>query len=468
VQKFPVKISEKISLAFLLILSMIIIQGCFSGRLAKRGQKFEEAGLYEMAAESYLRSFTANPRNIEAAAGLRRTGQRTIEMKAAVVSQECHSGGDRAVIYGFLDVVAYQQKIRHSGIDLSVPENIRNCYEAAKPRFLASSFEEARLLLEEENFGRAETIFSEIKRIDPDYPDLGQYMKISRSEPLYREGVLHLRNGFYRKAYSIFTDLITSHGPYKDANELRQDALAHGKITIAIADFHNNSSRADAHEIVKTRINISVSNLKNPFLHIIDDKNTELFIKEQEKSALTGSRMKIGGLMAARALLTGNLLEFEVQEGSMQKTERRAYLKEVVEVIDNVTREKSTRIVYHKVSYHEIRGENMAKGTFQFQLSSTETGAVLLSGVAELNPADRVHYAVFEGQHENLVPGHWVYRDRESPKDVIQNEPAALRNLQSLFTARNTLKTASELQNELITGIARDVSQALNNYNPEK
>jgi tetratricopeptide (TPR) repeat protein len=464
VQKLPVKISS----VFFLLLVMIACQGCLSGRLVKRAQKFEDAGLYEIAAENYLRSFNANPKNIDAATGLRRAGQRSLDLKASNVDKACASGDDRATVYSFLDVMAYHKKIRKTGIDLSVPGQARTCYEEAKPRFLAASYEEARLLLEEENFSRAESILSEIKQVDPDYRDLGQYMRISKSEPLYREGINQLNNGSYRKAHMTFSNLINNYGPYKDANELREDALSNGMLTIAIADFHNKSSQENTHDIIKTRINAAVSNLNNPFIRVVDSKNTALFLEEQEKAALTGSRMQIGRLMAARALLTGSLLEFDVQEGRTQRTERRAYLKEVFETEDNVTREKSTRTVYHKVTYNEIRRENQASGSFQFQLSSAETGAVLVSGVAELKPADKIHFAVFEGKHENLVPGHWEYRDRESPKDVINKEPAAVRSLLNLFAASNTIRTTAELQNELINGIAREVSQAINNYNPEQ
>ncbi len=447
---------------------MMTGQGCASKRFAKQARKFEDAGLYEMAAENFLRSFNANRKNIDAATGLRRTGQRALDLKAAAVVQACFSGNDRETVYNYLGVLAYHQRIRNTGIDLSITEQARSCYEEARPRFLDRSFEEARLLLDEEDFTGAESLFSEIKRIDPDYRDLKGYMRISRSEPLYREGVEQLNNGFYRRAFSTFTTLINDHGAYKDAIELREDALSGGMLTIAVADFKNNSSHRNAHELIKTRISTEISNLNNPFLQIVDDRNMEVFIKEQERAALLGSGMQVGRLMAARALLTGSLLNLELGEGRVQRTERRAYLKEVVETEDKATGEKSSRTLYHKVTYHEFRRENYASGSFQFQLSSTETGAVLASGVIELKPADRIHYAVFEGNPENLVPGHWENMNSESPKDNIQDQRVAVRNLQNLISARNTIKTTAILQNELMDGIAREVRNAVSNYNPEQ
>ena len=465
------QISAKLSSVFALIIIVILMSGgqaCTSKRLAKQAQKLEDAGMYELAAENYLRSFNANPKNIEAATGLRRTSQRTLDSKAAAVTQAYISGNDRQTVYSWLDALAYQERIRKTGIEISMPPQARSSYEEAKPRFLDRSFEEARLLLEEESFNQAESIFSEIKRIDPTYQDLDQYMRISRSEPLYRQGADQLNSGFYRRAYHTFSNLLNNHGAYKDAKELREDALSMGMLTIAIADFENNSRIRDAHVIVKNRITAEISNLNNPFVRIVDDRNIEAFLKEQELAARLGSDMKIGQLMAARALLTGNLLSFEITEGRVSRNEKRGFIKEVVTSENKDTGEKSTQTLYHKVTYNEYNQESRARGTFQFQLSSTETGAVLIADVIDLRPSDRIHYAVFDGNKENLVPGHWEYKDRNSPKDNIEDNTRSVRALRNLLEARQTIKTGDMLRSELTDGIALAVSRTVDAFNPEE
>lgn len=464
------KLFENTSFTFVVLLLVIFMagQGCVSKRHAKRAQKLENEGLYEMAVDNYLRSFNANPNNIDAITGLRRAGQRTLDSKAAKVNQACLAGNDRETVYQYLNAEAFYQRIRNTGVNLVMHEQTRTCYEEAKTRYLDRSFEEARLLLEEERFGRAESIFSEIKTLDPSYNDLSQYMKISQSEPLYRQGVDLLNSGFYRQAYNTFSLLMNNHGPYKDASELREDALAAGMLTIAIAGFENRTRQRNAHDIIKTRIIDEIGNLNNPFILIVDDRNTEAFLKEQERAASMGNEMKIGRLMAAKAMLTGSLQDFELRQGRVQRTEKRGYLREEIEEKDEATGEKTSRTIYHKVSWNEFRRENYAYGSFRYQLSSTETGAVLASGVVQLKPTDQVHYAIFDGDHSNLVPGHWEHRTRESPKDNILDRRILVRNLQNLFSARNTIKTTAQLHNELIEGIAREVSNAIDNYNPER
>ncbi len=451
----------------LLLLAAVAFQSCASRRLARQAEKLEEAGLYEMAAERYLQSLTANRNNIDAATGLRRTGQRTLELKAANVAEAWNQGDDRATVYLYLDALAWHQRIRSAGIELSMPGQARSHYEDAKPRFLDRSFEEARLLLEEEQFGRAEALFSEIKKIDPSYRDLDQYMRVSKSEPLYREGVEQFNSGYFRRAYTTLSLLLENHGPYKDAAELRKDALEKGMLTIAIADFENVTRYRNVHNLIKRHVISELSNSGNPFVQVVDDRNINAFIREQEQATRLGREMEIGRLMAARALLTGKLTAFEVNEGRVQRTEHRGYLREVIKVRDNVTSEESERTVYHKVTYHEYRRANSARGSFEYQLSSTETGAILASGVIELNPSDEVRYAVFEGDADNLVPGHWEYRDRESPKDAILDEPRHTRGLRDLLTARQTVKPTDVLRDELVSGLASSVSRAVNRYNPE-
>ncbi|MGF1584172.1 MAG: tetratricopeptide repeat protein [Bacteroidales bacterium] len=463
--------NNSVKLSFFPVILLLILlaagQGCASKRLAKQAQKLEDAGMYEMAAENYLRSFNANRKNIEAATGLRRNAQRTLDVKANSVNQAYLSGNDRETVYTYLDVMAYSQRIKTVGIELSMPAQATSYYEEAKPRFLDSTFEEARLLLDEENFRQAESIFMEIKKIDPSYQDVSQYMRISQSEPLYRQGVEELRTGLNRKAYDTFSNLLNNLGPYKDAKELRDDALENGLLSIAISDFSNSSGNNNAHTTLKSLISADIINQGNPFIRIVDDRNMEAFLREQEMASRLGSEMKIGRLMAAKALLTGNLQTFTTQEGRLQRTERKAYLREVINTEHPVTKEKSTSTTYHKVTYFEYQRENKATGSFQYQLSSTETGAVLLSGVINLSPTDKVHYAVFDGNTKNLVPGHWEFSNKTSPKDIIQDETVHVKNLQTMFDARKEIKSPAALRTELTNEIASAVSRAVNAYNPE-
>lgn len=465
-QKKSIHISALAS--FILLFILVASQACVSKRLAKQAEKQEDAGLYELAADNYLRSFNANTKNINAATGLRRTAQITLNSRADQVTQAYRSGNDRETVYKYLDAVSFQDKILKAGISLTLPQQALTYFEEAKPRFLDKLFKEARLLLEEESFSQAESLFSEISGIDPSYQDLDSYMRISRSEPLYRKGMDQYNSGFYRKAYYTLSKLINDHGVFKDAAVIREDALRKGRVTIAISEFDNRTRQRNVNTILKNKIVAKISTINNPFLQIIDDRNLNAFLREQELAARLGNELKIGNLESARALLTGELTRFEVKEGSMQRTDKKAYLKEVVSYEDKNTGDKISETKYHKVTYQEYQRKSSALGHFRYKLSSTETATVMISGVVELNPQDNIHYAVFEGNHKNLVPGHWEYRNQNSPKDKILDKNNDIKRLQSLFSARQTIKQTEELRTDLINQIALKVVRDLDSYNPEQ
>ena len=68
-------------------LSIIILIGigCASKRYARKGEKFEKAGLYEMATDAYLQSLAKRKDNIDAIVGLKRAGQHVVDENCTTV-----------------------------------------------------------------------------------------------------------------------------------------------------------------------------------------------------------------------------------------------------------------------------------------------------------------------------------------------------------------------------------------------
>ena len=134
-------------LAFILVFS-----GCASKRLAKRGLKFEQAGMYEMAADYYYQSVIAKPSNIDAVIGLKKNGQRLLDEKSLRVQKSYFNNNDRETVYAYIDAKNYFDKIKVTGISLNLSETTQQYYQEAKPRYLETIFYDARLLLDEEKF----------------------------------------------------------------------------------------------------------------------------------------------------------------------------------------------------------------------------------------------------------------------------------------------------------------------------
>jgi hypothetical protein len=454
--------------SIVLVLSIVIMGGCVSKRYAKKGLKFEQAGLYEMAADLYYQSMVANPKNVDAAIGLKKNGQRLLDDKGFEVSKAYLSGDDKEVVYRYIEAKAYMDKVNATGVNISLSPMVQGYYDDVKPRYLSKLFDEARLLLEEEKFRESEIIFSEIKRVDPLYQGVDEHMKVSQSEPLYRAGMEFLINGLFRSAYANFNSIITTHGTYKDSKDLRDESLAKGMITISIETFRNNSNNKDAGTILQSKIISDLNGLNNPFIKVVDAGNTEQYISQQRQTSSIGANVQVGQMLAPKAVLRGTVIKFNTNDGKFKREEKRGYLKEEITIKDKTSGEEKKENKYHKVTYIEISKENNVETSFQYQLNSTETSAVLVSDAINQNVSDAIHYATFNGDKSKLVPGYWEFPDKNSPKDKIDDSLNAVKALQNLLSANQNIKPVSTLQIEAIEKISSRVAHKINQYNPEK
>ena len=112
-----------------------------------------------------------------------------------------------------------------------------------------------------------------------------------------------------------------------------------------------------------------------------------------------------------------------------------------------------------------VSKENNVNITFQYQLTSTETNAVLVSDAFDVNLSDQASYAIFEGDKSKLIPGYWEFADKDSPKDRIDESASADRALKQLLAANRNVKTVSTLQSEVTDRVAQRVAQKINQYN---
>ncbi|MFP4557455.1 MAG: hypothetical protein ACLFNU_11350 [Bacteroidales bacterium] len=454
-------------LPIILLAVTVVFTGCVSKRLAKRGLKFEQSGMYEMAADMFYQSINANPKNVDAAVGLKKNGQRVLDDKTHEVNKSYFDGDDKQTVYNFLDAKEYHEKIAEAGINLDLSRTAQSYFDEAKPRYLESLYNEARILLDEEKFRESEAKFTEIKNIDPEFQGIDEFMKVSKAEPAYREGLSYLTNEQYRKAYHSFNGILINLGNYKDTKDLRDEALLKGMLTISIGDFENKTRQGDIAVMVESRVESAINNLQNPFIRVVDSENIDQFIEQQAQGTTLGSDIQVGKLFAAKAILNGSIIRHNVSRGKVHKTERRGYVKEVVTTKDRATGTERKETKYHKVVYHEVTQANSVTLSFQYRLSSTETGAVLVSDALNLKQNDKVHYVIFNGDKSKLVPGYWEHQRKDSPKDKIEDKFSAVRELQKLVDANREIKPVETLQEEMLNNAANKVASKINAYNPD-
>jgi hypothetical protein len=342
-------------------------------------------------------------------------------------------------------------------------------FNDAKPKYVEKIYSEAQTLLDAEKFKDAELLLTEVKRLQPDYGNTQDMLKVSKCEPLYRQAKQFMDAAQYRKAYANLDKIVKEFTNYKDSRDLRDEALQKATITIKVTDFKSTTYNTESFaKSVQAEVVSKLNALNNPFVKVIDVQSTDKIIEEQQRSVTTGSDLEIGKLLAAKALLSGEVSVIEVTQGKLNKTEKRGYIREETKTKDPKTGEEKVNVTYRKVLYWVYNQKNSVSVALKFQLTSTETGAVMVSDFIRSNQADEVNYATFDGPSSKLVPGYWEKINVDSPKDVINDNQLDVRNLQELLKAKRDIASMNTLMSNAIEDIAKRTAQKINQYNPEE
>ncbi|MFO7830101.1 MAG: hypothetical protein R6V23_15875, partial [Bacteroidales bacterium] len=429
----------------LLLSAILIIAGCASKRYTKKAVKFEEAGLYEDAAEYYYQAVKKKDSNVDAKLGLRKTGQITLDRKLADFTQAYKQTDYKKAVYNYLESEKYYNKIKLVKVDLDFPEYYKEYYEEAKGDYLNKKYADGVDKLNREDFNAALTVFEEIRTIDDGYKDVKDLYITAKYEPMYRDANQYLDNGMYRKAYYTFETIINGAGNYKQSVALKNEAQEKGTITILVSDISYTTYRyRDASNKITSGIKSELSRINNPFLKIIDPASLNVNIYENGQM-----NMQAANLAGIKAVLTGVVSKVNADNGRISKEEKKGYIKEVTKT-KNAEGEEVEKIRYYKTTYNEYKQTTRASLAMSFKLISTENNSVLVSDVFNNNKADNMYYAEYKGDKKKLIPGYWKYKDRNTKEDVQHDNKNDINKLQNLLKADKNIKSAQTLLDELI------------------
>ncbi|MDA3779618.1 MAG: hypothetical protein PF487_05245, partial [Bacteroidales bacterium] len=332
----------------ILIFSVIIlITSCASKRFAKKAKKFEDAGLYEEAANYYYKSVSKKATNVDAVLGLRKDGQIVLDRKLADFTKAYKQTELKKAVYNYLEAEKFFNKINRVNVELSFPEYHKEYYQEAKSDYISKIYAKGIEALNREDFVEAEKTFVEILGIDKEYKDAGAQYVIAKYEPMYREGNQQLDNDLYRTAYYTFENIIIgSKRNYKQSLELKEEALKKGTITILVTDFSNRANyRAKSASIITSKVKGDLGNLKNPFIKVIEMTSIEANILNNNRSI----NYKAANLAGINAILIGEVITAYKHEGKTLSDVKRGYIKKVKKV-KNEQGEEKKETSYHKSS----------------------------------------------------------------------------------------------------------------------
>lgn len=434
--------TNKISIIFLLLATVLLFESCVTRRLIKEGQKFEEAGLCQQAADSFYRAVRRDRTNIEAIQGLRRTGEFTLQQKLSRFNRAYNERRNQEAVEAYLDAKKYYEKIKAVNVNLNFPSFYHDYYSEVKDVYLDDLYFEGMNFLQEERFSDAARTFQNILAISPNYRDATEQFNIATYEPVYREGIELMDRGRYRQAYNKFNRIIKNIRSYKDSKDLKDECLEKGTVSIAIAPIKNSSGRRNIEQKMHSIIVTKIQRLDNPFVRVIDHSQMQQLVSDNRRNALVG-------FTAPTATLFCEITSFSYNAGRLSETERKGWLRKRVSFRNSETGRTEYRNEYSKVRYSEYKMNRSMTLSFSYRLINERSGEILNSGNRTFRASDNIHYADYDGDNDNLVPGYWKYRLVGSSEDVIRDTRNDVAALQNLLKARRSIKTFESLISEI-------------------
>lgn len=451
----------------LLMLSLFLLIGCGSKRYAKKGLEFEKAGFFEKAAEMYYLSAVKNPKNLNAQVGLKKNGQIALDNKLEAFMEFYNSDEIKDAVYKYIESVKYFEKVERAGINLDFPNEYEDHFIEVKTLYLERRYIDAYAQIDQEKFSQAEIILNEILILQPGYQNAEELKNTAHFEPIYRNAKELLEVEKYRTSYLKFQEILTKLPNYKDSKEFSDLALSKALITIAVVDFSNQTKQKGIEILLQSRIEKLITESKSPFLMLVDRGSSQQIAGEQihamEGKVESQSGTKTGKILGVKAMLTGEVKQYNSNVTSIEKIERKGYIKMVIKAKDGV----KDSIIYKKTRYFEYNQNNFLSIHFQFKLVSSETSEVMVSDAIFIETSDKVYYAAYDGNKSNLIPGHWEFIDKPSVNDIIKDTPTDRKRLDDLFNSRQQLQTLEALSKEAQISISQQVVLKIERYDPE-
>ncbi|MBK7382125.1 MAG: hypothetical protein IPI81_02150 [Flavobacteriales bacterium] len=432
--------------------------GCSGSKsFSKKGTKLDEAGLYAEAAVMFEQSAQRSAKNVDAKIGLKKTGQMVLNDKLSSFFKSVAMGSAKGdAVSTYLEARAYQDRVQRLGVVLEIPDHYKEDFERVKDEYLVELYNEGQGLMEKQEFKSAEVVFAKIARLEPNYKDASSLRSIAFLEPLYRAGKADLTAGAYRKAYGSLDQVVSKDAGYKDASALRQECLTKGQYTIAVMPFTGSVKRTDIPQKAQAQAITALTEMRDPFLRVVDRENMERILQEQRLS-LSGvvddqTAVRVGNLIGAQAILLGTVADYREEPGELRRSTKDGFEAYRVEQINKETGEKSFITKYRPVRYSEYFQENKAIISLNFRLVSLETGEVLASKMVDREVKDHMYYATYDGNRDQLFPAQ---------NGVVHQNNAARNELRGLLNAPKEVKSSATLGGELVRTATAQVASVV-------
>ena len=443
------------------ILVMLLLSACAYKKYAKEASKYEVAGLYELSVKKYISSLVKKPEYIDSRIGLLRVSTRYAEQLSEKIEQSYAVLDDDAVVSYYLKLKDLRSSVEKFRIDLPIDSRVEGQFKEAKSRFLYDKYRQAETLLDQEKFDDAAILFDQVLLVDCTYENVVQLAKYSKSEPIYRQAVANMQRGYYRSAYAQFSRVLNIDSQFKDASDLRQESLNKGMLTVAFLDVRNAYGHRQFVNSLVAETKAVVQRQNDPFLRMVDLDQTAALIEEQKRALANNLDLK-SAIIPVRALLACRIDDITMRKGKFSEVKTKGFLREV---------KADKTIVYHKIYYYECQQKADAWAQISYDLTSTSSGLILLSGTFSNSTTDNIHYIYYrnDSRDYSIRTGTWQEQNKpfDPAVDYVSDSQIAASSISTLVKARRSLRNIEDLEVDMAPALGRAIAQKLIRFDPE-
>lgn len=403
----------------------------------KQAEQLAAEGNYSDAADNYYTVLLNNPNSLEAKNGLRKNAQLVLDNKFGTFAKLVVEGNSEKALRQFFYCKDYFNNVSKIGIELDWQNHFEALYEETKLDFIAEQYKIGLNLMQENKHDKAQITFNKILEFDSSYKNVSVLRIQSIVEPLYKQGLKYMDLGNYNLAYKQFESISKFDKNYKDINEKIQFITQ--KISVPIATVLTGNTKFDKYQDIAfcDVLIAKLSKSKNPFLQVIDRKNLEKMLQEQELG-MSGivdinTANKAGKIIGAKYFLLLNVYEVNTNELKPTITQETAY-QAISERVTAANGETQSVIKFKKVNYSETKKFRKVDARIGYQLVSVQSGQIVSAEVFTSEQFDVHSYARYNGNIDNLYPslpaGNFMpnaptdWRDKffELNRDLLSNQ----------------------------------------------
>lgn len=326
---------------------------------------------------------------------------------------------------------------------------------------LNERYKEGSYYLMQENFKEAELAFEQVKNINNNYLDVKNLHREAASEPIYRKAIKDLKKGKCRTAYLGLDGIIKRFDSYKNADELKSDALVCAEYPIIVESYRGRNSNGFESNIQNAVIEDILAS-KNPFVKIIKGSNDisspYYRIEEVVKNKTELTKYIANSYMRtnAKAVLTIHINQYQLQDEPLK-----SYDIKGLEVKKLKTRNGIDSLVEKTVIYKEYEKRTTIQANITYRLVEIGTGKILMQKTIQKNDEKQIRYARNNNSNYKLIYPIRTIADR------IMRDESNYKNLQTLFQTSDQINSQPMIDNVLSDFRKKIVNEVLF-FNPEE